>query len=204
MKHQESGNALHPWLHFKTITKHKWMVMKYCFRIGLYKQGLLHDLSKYAPEEFLVGCRYYQGYRSPNNAEREDRGVSMAWLHHKGRNKHHYEHWVDYSLDADTVIAGARMPRKYVAEMIMDRISASRNYMGEAYTDQAPLAYYMKSKDRLWFIHKDTKRELEGFLRMLAEKGEDRTLAYIRKVYLKKPEKHGKSMDRRRQKRTRG
>jgi len=61
----------HPWLHFRTITRHKLLVMKYCFRIGLYKQGLLHDLSKYSPTEFLVGCKYYQGTRSPNNAERE-------------------------------------------------------------------------------------------------------------------------------------
>lgn len=95
---------MHPWLHFKTITKHKLLVMKYCFRIGLYKQGLLHDLSKYTPAEFLVGCKYYQGTRSPNNAEREDIGVSTSWLHHKGRNKHHFEHWVDYSLDKNHVI----------------------------------------------------------------------------------------------------
>ena len=102
---------MHPWLHFKTITKHKLMVMHYCFRIGLYKQGLLHDLSKYTPSEFLVGCKYYQGNRSPNNAEREDTGVSTAWLHHKGRNKHHYEHWVDYSInDPEHVIMGAKMP----------------------------------------------------------------------------------------------
>lgn len=112
---------MHPWLHFKTITKHKLLVMKYCFRIGLYKQGLLHDLSKYTPAEFLVGCKYYQGTRSPNNAEREDIGVSTSWLHHKGRNKHHFEHWVDYSLDGEHVIMGAQMPRKYVAEMVMDR-----------------------------------------------------------------------------------
>lgn len=174
------------WRHFKTITKHKIMVMKYCFRIGLYKQGLLHDLSKYTPTEFRAGCRYYQGYRSPNNAEREAMGVSLSWLHHKGRNKHHYEYWVDYSLESDTVIGGARMPRKYVAEMIMDRISASRTYLGESYTDRSPLEYYLTGKDKLWFIHKDTKRVLEGFLRMLADKGEEKTLAYIKHVYLKK------------------
>ena len=127
---------MHPWLHFKTITRHKLLVMKYCFRIGLYKQGLLHDLSKYSPAEFLVGCKYYQGTRSPNNAEREDIGVSTSWLHHKGRNKHHFEHWVDYSLDGEHVIMGAPMPRKYVAEMVMDRISASRNYLGDAYTER--------------------------------------------------------------------
>lgn len=62
---------MHPWKHFKTITKHKLLVMHYCFRAGLYRQGLLHDLSKYSPVEFLVGCKYYQGDRSPNNAERE-------------------------------------------------------------------------------------------------------------------------------------
>ena len=58
--------------HFQTITRHKLLVMKYCFQVGLYKQGLLHDLSKYTWAEFSVGCKYYQGTRSPNNAERED------------------------------------------------------------------------------------------------------------------------------------
>ena len=58
------------WLHFKTITKHKVIVMKYCFQVGLYKQGLLHDLSKYYPIEFKVGAKYYLGNESPNNAER--------------------------------------------------------------------------------------------------------------------------------------
>ena len=85
------------WQHFKTITTHKMWVMRYCFKIGLYWQGLTHDLSKYSPSEFWQGCKYYQGYRSPNNAEREDKGYSAAWLHHKGRNKHHLEYWLDYS-----------------------------------------------------------------------------------------------------------
>lgn len=172
--------------HFKTITKHKLMVMKYCFRIGLYKQGLLHDLSKYSPVEFRAGCKYYQGTRSPNNAEREDTGVSMAWLHHKGRNKHHFEYWIDYGLaPCDTIITGMRMPRKYVAEMMMDRICAARVYNGDAYHDGQPLEYYSKSKGRLWFIHKETRKELEFLLKMLKEKGERKTLSYIKHVFLK-------------------
>ena len=173
------------WSHFKTITRHKLMVMKYCFRIGLYKQGLLHDMSKYAPSEFLVGARYYQGNRSPNNAEREATGVSTAWLHHKGRNKHHYEYWVDYSLDNEHVIMGARMPRKYVAEMAMDRISASRVYMGDKYTDRAPLEYFLRGKEKLWFIHPETKKELESLLRILSKYGEDKMLWYVKYRYLK-------------------
>ena len=70
--------------HLKTINHHKWLVCQGCFKVGLYKQGLLHDLSKYSPTEFLVGCKFYQGTRSPNNAEWEVKGYSAAWLHHKG------------------------------------------------------------------------------------------------------------------------
>ena len=173
------------WGHFKTITSHKLLVMKYCFKIGLYRQGLLHDLSKYSPTEFLVGAKYYQGTRSPNNAEREETGLSTSWLHHKGRNKHHFEYWVDYGIGAEHVLAGMPMPRKYIAEMIMDRISASRVYSPQGYTDASPLAYYEKGKERLWFIHEDTKEQLEYLLKMLAVKGEAATLSYIKNVYLK-------------------
>ena len=169
---------MHPWLHFKTITRHKLLVMRYCFRIGLYKQGLLHDLSKYEPVEFLVGCKYYQGDRSPNNAEREATGISRSWLHHKGRNKHHFEYWVDYVPGDEHIINGVPMPRKYVAEMVMDRISASRNYLGDKYDHTQPLSYFLKSKERLWFIHPDTKRDLEALLRILNDHGEEVLLSY--------------------------
>ena len=81
------------------------------------------------------------------------------------------------------------MPRKYVAEMVMDRISASRTYMGKAYTHKAPLEYYLKSKEKLWFVHPQTKRELEALLRILHDHGEDVALRYIKNVYLKKAEK---------------
>lgn len=74
------------WRHFRTITEHKILVMKNCFRVGLYRQGLFHDMSKYSPEEFWTGVKFYQGTRSPNAAEREVYGFSKAWLHHKGRN----------------------------------------------------------------------------------------------------------------------
>ena len=119
------------WQHFKTITKHKILVMDGCFRVGLYRQGLTHDLSKYSPAEFLVGARYFQGTRSPNAAEREDKGYSEAWMHHKGRNRHHFEYWTDLSLvsrNYDPV----EIPRKYLAEMIMDRIQRHLNEQGDA------------------------------------------------------------------------
>lgn len=170
-----------------TITEHKILVMKHCFRIGLYWQGLFHDLSKYMPSEFLPGCRYYQGYRSPNNAEREDRGYSSAWLHHKGRNKHHYEYWIDYSLDPGKGMVGMKMPNRYVAEMIMDRIAASKIYKKGRYNQHQPLRYYEKGKDG-YMIHPKTRALLEYLLHMLDKKGEDYTFAYIRRYIVGKKE----------------
>ena len=175
------------WQHFCTINHHKMLVMKSCFRVGLYRQGLLHEMSKYSPSEFLVGCRYYQGDRSPNNAEREIKGYSAAWLHHKGRNKHHYEYWIDYGLGKDEGIVGMKMPVKYVVEMFMDRIAASKTYQKENYTDAHPLMYYEQGAAKLGsMIHKDTAALLHKLLKMLAEEGEDKTFAYIRKNVLKK------------------
>lgn len=171
--------------HFETITKHKILVMKECFRVGLYRQGLLHDLSKYSPTEFLVGCKYYQGTRSPNNAEREDKGYSSAWLHHKGRNKHHYEYWIDYSLNGDRMLAGMKMPVRYVVEMFLDRIAASKVYKGAKYRDSDPLEYYLNGKAGK-LMHPESRALLERLLYMLAEYGEEKTYRYIRKNVLKK------------------
>lgn len=169
------------WKHFYTITEHRWLVMVNCFRVGLFRQGLLHDLSKYNPEEFWVGVRYYQGTRSPNAAEREKKGFSTAWLHHKGRNKHHFEYWVDFSLDKEKGLVGHPMPVRYLVEMVMDRIAACRVYKGKDYTDKSALEYYRREKSYVKpYIHPDTARELEKILVMLSKKGEKKTFRYMR------------------------
>ena len=135
---------------------------------------------------FWLDVNTIQGDRSPNNAEREDTGISKSWLHHKGRNKHHFEYWVDYAPGDEHIINGVPMPRKYIAEMVMDRISASRNYLGDKYDQHQPLDYYLKGKEKLWFIHPKTKRDLEGLLRILNDHGEEVLISYIKNVYLKK------------------
>ena len=173
------------WKHFKTITYHKYLVCKGCFKVGLYRQGLLHDMSKYSPSEFLVGARYFQGDRGPNNAEREAIGYSSAWLHHKGRNKHHYEYWCDYSSRVSGGILPVPMPDRYIAEMFMDRVAASKVYKKEAYTDRSPLEYYQMGKDPAP-MHEYTREVLEKLLNMLAEKGEKETCQYIRDNLVKK------------------
>ena len=172
--------------HFKTITYHKYLVMKGCFAVGLYRQGICHDLSKYSWTEFRVGAKYYQGNRSPNNAEREDIGYSSAWLHHKGRNKHHFEYWIDYDVEGNsTILAGMKMPVKYVAEMFCDRVAASRIYNKDKYKDSDPLDYYIKGLGH-YIMHPETDELLHNLLKMLADKGEEYTFAYIKANVLKK------------------
>ncbi len=173
------------WKHFQTITHHKWLVMKGCFKVGLYKQGLFHDMSKFSPVEFWVGCRYFQGDESPNNAERKSKGYSSSWLHHKGRNKHHMEYWIDYGLPPQKGMVGMRMPERYVVEMFVDRMAASKVYMKESYTDRAALEYYEHGKE-YHILHDETRALLETLLHMLAEKGEEETFRYIRKQVLKR------------------
>ena len=174
------------WLrHLRTINHHRMLVCQHCFRVGLYRQGLMHDLSKYNPVEFMTGVRYFQGYRSPNTAERLDKGYSSAWLHHKGRNKHHLEYWIDYSLDEDSPMVGMKMPVQYVVEMFCDRVAACKTYQKEKYTDASPLEYYEHSKTH-YILHPETRALLETMLTMLAEKGEEETFAYIRHAVLHK------------------
>ena len=171
------------WQHFKTITKHRWLVRDGCFKVGLYWQGLTHDLSKYSITEFRTGAAYYQGNRSPNTAEREVKGYSEAWMHHKGRNRHHYEYWTDLSRK-DRSYVSVPMPRKYLVEMVMDRRAACMVYQGKDYHPSSALEYFMKSLERE-LMHPKTRRELEYILTMLAEKGEVETFRYLRAYVLK-------------------
>lgn len=172
-----------PWKHFKTITFHRFLVRKGCFAMGLYWQGLTHDLSKYTPVEFWNGARYYQGIRSPNAAEREDKGYSESWMHHKGRNRHHYEYWTDMSLATKTY-EPVPVPRRYLAEMIADRLAACKVYEGKDYTPGSALNYLMRSREKN-LMHPQTKKELEYLLTMLRDRGEKETFRYIRKRMLK-------------------
>ena len=166
--------------HLATITKHKMLVMQLCFRVGLYSQGLRHDLSKYTPAELVVGARFYQGTRSPNAAERDLRGFTEAWLHHKGRNRHHFEYWIDIIPEGSGKWSvAAPMPMRYIVEMFCDRIAACKVYQGEAYTDASPLEYFRRNR-RNTRMHPDTMAALEGMLEYLAENGEERALAAVR------------------------
>ena len=126
--------------HLKTILKHKYYVGKICFKFGLYKQGILHDMSKFSPIEFFTSVKYYQGNRSPIDAEKEDKGYSLAWAHHHNRNPHHWLYWVDFNKVNE--ITPMKIPYKYALEAIADWIGAGMTYMGDKFTWSEPYEYY--------------------------------------------------------------
>ncbi len=180
----------HPIKHFVTITKHRNKVISHCFRAGIGWQGLFHDLSKYSPTEFIPGARYYLGDRSPTEKERAIHGYSIAWIHHKGRNKHHFEYWTDVNPKTKRY-EPVPMPLNYITEMFCDRLAASKIYQGDKYTDSSALEYYKRGnpRDKMHAITADT---LEEWLTMLARDGEKKTFAHIKKLnreYRKKKNK---------------
>ena len=170
----------HPFRHFYTITKHRHKVIAHCFRAGIGFQGLFHDLSKYTPTEFLLGAKYYQGTRSPNDREREVYGYSAAWMHHKGRNRHHFEYWNDFHTQTRQY-ESVPMPIRFVKEMFCDRVAASKIYQGKNYTDQHPLTYFLRGSARK-IMHPETAKILEEWLTILAEQGEEKAFAHIRSI----------------------
>lgn len=175
--------------HLKTITRHHHLVMLGCFKVGLYRQGLLHDMSKLSPAEFIPGVTYYQGgKRSPIGAQRRATGVATAWLHHKAHNKHHLEYWLDWTAQKPAVLQGVPIPKKYLAEMAIDRMSASKVYLGADYTDAAPLEYLTERCNDLSFIHPVSGARLVGLFQVLAKEGEE---AFYRAVRAMLKEREG-------------
>lgn len=157
--------------------------MRNCFRVGLYSRGLLHDLSKYSPVEFWAGAKYYMGNRSPNTAQREAEGYSEAWMHHKGRNRHHFEYWTDFQKGKEGYCP-VPMPREYLIESVMDRIAACKIYKKQSYYPGCELDYLLRSQESR-LMHPETKDELVRILTMLRDHGEKATFAWIRNTYLR-------------------
>lgn len=166
--------------HLTTVVRHRHLVLIHCVKAGILWRGLCHDLSKFSPTEFFPGVRYYQGNRSPNEKERELYGYSLAWMHHKGRNRHHYEYWNDYNPHTKKIEA-VRMPNVFLVEMFCDRVAASKIYRGKDYTDRDPLAYLNRSIDRI-IMHPQTKEELQSLLTVLAEEGEEKAFLMAKKI----------------------
>jgi len=145
--------------HTALIIRHRHAVIKNCLKCGIFFRGLVHDLSKFSPEEFFESARHYQGNRSPIGACRRATGMSYAWLHHKGRNKHHIEYWTDDDCTVNPV-----MPYKYAVECVCDKLAATKTYAKKSYSEDLPLRHWYKYGNKV--------------------KGNPRTMAFIEKTFI--------------------
>ena len=151
-------------------------------------QGLRHDMSKFSPTEFWESVKYYSGTRSPIDACKEDKGISMAWMHHKGRNPHHYEYWMD---NFDKGGEPKEMPWRYKVEMICDYLAAARAYMGKNFSYKAELEWWHKKMNLPRAQHCADKEFVTRILEQLAYEEEmgghkhaTNTLKYSLLVYM--------------------
>ena len=155
--------------HLRTVAKHRWVVFKQCARCGYFWQGITHDLSKLSRAEFASSARYFQGDRSPIEAQKAAMGYYAAWLHHNGRNPHHWEYWTDFDETDGHVIAN-KIPYRYVVEMVCDWIGAGMVYSQGKWTQSDPLTHYNKMRKGRHF-HAETDRLIIFFVELIKEYG---------------------------------
>ena len=159
--------------------KHKWLVMVHTFKCGIPLRGILHDLSKFSPSEFIPSAKYYNGHYSPIVNERKNEGLySSVFTHHTNRNKHHFEYWIS-EYKGDFVLKA--MPYKYALEYICDMIAASKTYLGKEYKKDEPLKFFLSRYDH-YLMHSATKE----FVKILLEKYAQNDFKALKKKTTKK------------------
>ena len=168
-------------MHLHTVNRHRFIVMKLCFRCGMYYQGLVHDLSKYSFSEFIPSVRCFQGNRSPITKEKQLHGYSKMWQHHKGRNKHHWEYWIDRKPKSIEILSYP-MPFRYMLESVLDKISASKVYNGKDYTDATPYDFFTNSMEYN-SMNQITSKQIAELLLYLKENGEEKALKHYKSLY---------------------
>lgn len=169
------------WKYIKQILKHKKYVFEECKKCGIIWQGITHDLSKFSKEELIPSAKYY----NYNNVERTDKIIEdyfKAWCHHKGRNKHHWEYWTDFSSEGKVI--PIKIPYNYVIEMICDWIGAGKTYEKDEWDQTRPLAYYNKVRQGRHF-HLDTERLILRFLVCIKNNGLDEFYKMAKNPYLR-------------------
>lgn len=166
--------------HLHTINKHRFLVFKLSIKAGIPIRGLLHDLSKYSPTEFFESVKYYSGDKSPINNAYNKIGYSKAWLHHRGKNKHHFEYWYDVEAPDTTPV----IPYKYFAEMVCDTLAAGLTYKGKDWTKEYELEYFNHRTDKS-LMNKKISKALQQVYEEVACNGINKTIKSknLKKIY---------------------
>jgi hypothetical protein len=117
--------------YLKALLRHKWFVFLASIKLGVPFLGIIHDWSKFLPNEFIAYARSFYGPHAYD--DRPDSVVTAfdyAWNTHQKRNKHHWQYWILTNDELDGMVRNTRMkmPERYVREMVADWIGAGRAY----------------------------------------------------------------------------
>ena len=154
--------------HLRVVMKHKFLVFCNACKMGIPWTGLIHDTSKFTPTEFLLSAKYYKGDDSPTIKEREFHdGFSHICVHHTGRNKHHWQYWIDYN-GKNMVIN--RIPYKHSVEYVCDIIAASKVYHPKNFKYEVVYEYFTKHM-QYYVMHPATKEFIVWCVNEVIEKG---------------------------------
>lgn len=165
--------------HLKTIRIHRKQVRKMCWKMGLFWQGLVHDLSKYSYTELKM-CKYWTGKGSPHQACREAIGYSPSWNHHYHRNKHHFQFWWDE--DEVGKIIPVKMPYKYVIESFCDMVGASKAYGGKTWKEEAVWNYWVNKCKGQRLMNKESEYLVEKLIWNYYQHGEKEFISLYKRI----------------------
>lgn len=165
--------------HLKTVRTHRKYVRRMCWKMGLFWQGLFHDLSKYSPKEMSI-VKYYTGKKSPHQVCREEIGYSPCWIYHYHRNKHHFQFWWDE--DEEGKIIPIKMPYKYVIESFCDMVGASKAYAQKKWEPKMVWDYWLAKCVGKRIMNTESQYLVEKLIWNLYQMGEERFLDWYKRA----------------------
>ncbi len=151
------------------IVRHKWFVALACLSRGLWWRAVVHDFSKFRPDEWFPYVEYFYGEKYTNEQRHQcfnvtgcllpteasvNEAFDKAWLLHQNRNSHHWQFWVLKNDDGSTV--PLEMPKRDMLEMLSDWDGAGRAITGRYDTAN----WYLKNREKM-ALHPKTRTEVE-------------------------------------------
>lgn len=138
---------MHPFVQYAAyVLRHKAIILRTAprYHVPLW-QALIHDLSRFLPDEFIPSANYFFGayHRGYVWKRGECPAYDAARDLHETRNKHHAPYW-----------QGRPMPRRYILEMLCDWDAAGQ-------VKGNPIApWYAANRDRLG-LHPETLTQID-------------------------------------------
>lgn len=162
--------------YLKYVLRHKWYVMIECFRFGLIWRGIMHDMSKLRPSEFIPYANFFYGNGNDIRSRRDksgyykptdtgDKEFDFAWLFHQKRNSHHWQWWV---LPEDGGgLKVLEMSDVAILEMVCDWLGAGKaqgKFSPKNDKFKETRAWYSVNKEKMQ-LHPKTRRIVEYIIK---------------------------------------